>query len=172
MRAWFHRRIPLALPLSAVLLAAGCDLQHTDRALAGPGPPATAAPASPAPPAEVYGCGLPRGQGAGIGCPEEEPHFLDEIVRAIDITRFQHPEWFAGNQVRDGHVGDYVDQTVENLRRMGLCAFNDGEEVAIKNSNDFNDQYDIITSGGGVWTNYTATCRPAWSVIPPAGNNS
>ena len=69
-------------------------------------------------------------------------------------------------------VGRYVDETVDNLRRMGFCALNDGEEVAVKNSNDFSEQYDIISSGGAVIQIYTATCRPAWSAIPPAGNNS
>ena len=29
---------------------------------------------------------------------------------------------------------------------MGLCAAFDGEELQVKNSNDFNDQYDIELS--------------------------
>jgi hypothetical protein len=157
--------------LVAAGLAVGCDLEHSGREPVGAGPPVTTGPA-PGPSAEVYGCGLPRGHGDGVGCPEEEAHFLDDVVRATDITRFQHPEWFEGDHVRDGHVGDYMDQTVENLRRMGFCAFNDGEEVAVKSGNDFSDQYDIITSAGNVWHKYTATCRPAWSAIPPAGNGS
>jgi hypothetical protein len=40
----------------------------------------------------------------------------------------------------------------------------DGEEVAVKNTNDFSDQYDIITSNDFVrWGDgaYAATCEPA-----------
>ena len=48
---------------------------------------------------------------------------------------------------------------------MGYCAFYDGEELAIKNTNDFSEQYDISTSQGYVRQgdgSYRATCWPAW----------
>jgi hypothetical protein len=51
------------------------------------------------------------------------------------------------------------------VARQGLCAHNDGEELAVKANNGFNDQYDVLTSDmyirrqGG---SYRSTCYPAW----------
>jgi hypothetical protein len=48
---------------------------------------------------------------------------------------------------------------------MGYCAFYDGEEMAVKNTNKFNDQYDISTSSGYIRRgdgSYRSTCWPAW----------
>jgi hypothetical protein len=53
----------------------------------------------------------------------------------------------------------------DEVRRLGYCATNDGEELAVKNSNSFNDQYDIINSEGFVRRgagSYRSTCYPAW----------
>jgi hypothetical protein len=53
---------------------------------------------------------------------------------------------------------------VQAIRATGRCAIFDGEEVAVKNTNDFSDQYDIITFNNFVrWGDgaYAATCRPA-----------
>ena len=33
---------------------------------------------------------------------------------------------------------------------MGLCAYYDGEELGVKNSNSFNDQFDILVSSGHI----------------------
>jgi len=154
-------------------LAAGltsCDFQHTSGGAApdSVATPVPVAPATPAAPVVVYGCGLPRGTGLGRDCGREDPQFMDAINGAIDKTIDEHPEIFAGGI----DVGAYVTEVVENLRRARFCALNDGEEIAIKNSNDFSEQYDIISSGGNVLRAYMATCRPAWDAIPPAGDNS
>jgi hypothetical protein len=164
------RRVAPALVLS-ILAAAGpaCDLEHAG----GPGAPVVVVPTpppTPAPPVLVFGCGLPRGSGNGVNCGFENTVFFGPVREAIARTMREHPEWFAGEEVLE--VGRYVDETVDNLRREGLCALNDGEEVAVKNSNDFSEQFDIISSRGAVIQIYTATCRPAWSAIPPAGNDS
>ena len=165
-------RVPLFVTAAALGLAAGgCNLEHTGGSPAqqpmAPNPPATAAP-----PVQVYGCGLPRGTGDGLNCGFEgnDVRFEAQVRTAIQKTMSQHPEWFADEHALE--VGRYVDETVENLRRMGFCAFNDGEEIAIKNSNAFSDQYDIITGQGYILRGYTATCYPAWNAIPPAGDGS
>jgi hypothetical protein len=155
--------------LAAGLTSAGCDLQHTSGAAPEPvATPAPVAPATPTVPTVVYGCGIPRGTGLGRDCPRESPEFMDAMNGAIDKTLDEHPEFFAGGI----NVGAYMDEVVENLRRAGFCALNDGEEIAVKKNNDFSEQYDIISSGGHVLRAYMATCRPAWDAIPPAGDNS
>jgi hypothetical protein len=141
----------------------------------------TPAPAAPTPaptPTPIYGCGLPRGAGNGTGCPREAPTFQAELEIAIDRVIEEHPDWFDLRRpratglypIRD--VPNYVQAVVENLRKQGLCAINDGEEIAVKNSNDFNDQFDIITADAFIRRSYRTTCYPAWHVIPPAGDNS
>lgn len=158
-------------------LAAGCN-----RALptAAPTPAPTPLPTpAPAPtPVVIYGCGLARGSGDGHNCPREAPSFQRELEVAIDKVIAEHPDWFDLNRPRATglypvrNVPAYVDEVVENLRKAGLCAFNDGEEIAVKSSNRFNDQFDIITSDAFIRRSYRTTCYPAWNAIPPAGNNS
>src|SRR6185503_12889803 len=138
-----------------------------------PPPPPAAVPAA-APP-RIFGCGLPRGAGNGRDCGRENPSFQGEIEDAIDKVVADFPEFFDQGSTRGGprnfrvlNVPQYVDEVVYNLRTLGFCAFNDGEEIAIKNSNAFSDQYDIITGQGYILRGYTATCYPAWNAIPPA----
>ena len=61
----------------------------------------------------------------------------------------------------------YVNAVVRNVRVAGYCAYNDGEVVAVKDSNAFNDQFDILTADSFVRRSYRSTCYPAWDAIPP-----
>jgi hypothetical protein len=149
-------RSPAALLLALPLLA-GCEGQPpapTTVVTQPTPPPTTAAPE----PVEVYGCGLPRGTGLGRSCPKAAPQFMDAVNAAIDKTIDEHPELFADLLANSGA---YMDEVVENLRRAGFCALNDGEEIALKNSNDFSEQYDVLSSGGHVLRAYMVTCYPA-----------
>ena len=59
----------------------------------------------------------------------------------------------------------YWNAVTAEVERLGYCATNDGEELAVKNSNSFNDQYDIIQGAGYVRRgagSYRSTCYPAW----------
>lgn len=170
MHSSFRRSILAACALAGGVVLAACNLEHTGGSAVGATPPtAPAPPATPAPPVEIYGCGLPRGTGNGRSCGRESPEFMEAINGAIDKAIDEHPELF-----RDLHQtgGEYMDEVVENLRRAGFCALNDGEEIAIKNNNDFSEQYDILSAGGHVLRAYMVTCRPAWDAIPPAGDGS
>jgi hypothetical protein len=92
------------------------------------------------------------------------------INEAIARTVIEHPEYFDLGRHQGGwsyfvvNPDAYLRQTVQNLRQAGLCSILDGEEVAVKNSNEFSEQYDIYTStgysrwGGGA---YESSCFPA-----------
>jgi hypothetical protein len=124
------------------------------------GPPAPA----PAPPSGGS-CSLPPGNGPGVNCPVEGPSFQSELESAIDQLMFQRPDIFSGGGSSPLVVkhSDYMNGVVANLRARGLCAIVDSDdEIAVKNTNAFNDQYDILLSTGHVRRAYTATCRPAW----------
>jgi hypothetical protein len=132
-------------------------------------PPATPTPVtSPLGPA---GCGLPPGGGSGTGCRRELPAFAFDVNHAIAKAQNEHPEWFDFSQHQGGlsyrvlRRDDYIAEVVTNLKGRGLCALFDGVEVAVKNANDFNEQYNVHTSQGFVrWGAgaYISTCRPAW----------
>ena len=152
-----------------------------------PAPAATPPPAAPAPnnptpnnpapappPAPTGGgsCPLPPGQ-FNENCSMQAQSFLNRVEAAIDEVVATNSQFFNLNRTRGGcgncyQVVDptgYVNRVAQAITRNGVCGFYDGEELAVKNSNSFNDQYDILTSDmfirrqGG---SYRSTCRPAW----------
>ena len=126
---------------------------------------------TPRPPS-AGSCNLGNGNGSGNGCPFEQARFQDVVERAIDNVIRNNPSLFDKSKnrcdqgcpfVRD--TDGYWDAVTDEVRRLGYCATNDGEELAVKNSNSFNDQYDIINSEGFVRRgtgSYRSTCYPAW----------
>lgn len=154
------RRIALLLALGAL----ACGPSH-------PTPAASPAPSpTPEPPVSVRGCGLPP-SGPWQRCPRVLPLFNFEINEAIAQVQNEVPELFDFNDWQGGlsyRVLDrerYHDEVVARLEGMGFCAVWDGAEVGVKNTNDFNEQYQVMTSlgyvrwGGGA---YRSTCFPAW----------
>jgi hypothetical protein len=145
--------------------------QPTPTPAAAPTPAPGAPTPTPAPPSGQT-CGLGRGNGSGSGCPLERARFQEAVERAIDNVIRNNPSLFDKSKdrcvqgcpfVRD--TDGYWDAVTNEIRRLGYCATNDGEELAVKNSNSFNDQYDIINSEGFVRRgagSYRATCYPAW----------
>jgi hypothetical protein len=175
-------RPPILIGLLALATGGGCS-GHP----ATPEPPAPTPTAAPAPtpqpaPAEVYGCGLPRGQGRGWSCPRLNPSFDVEVETAIQKVIEEHPDYFDFRRARGGpwsfrvrNREAYNFDVVENLRKMGFCALDDGKEIAVKNENSFSDQYQIVSSDNFIIRgrpSYRATCIPAWDAIPPAGDDS
>jgi hypothetical protein len=136
-----------------------------------PNPTPEPGPAPPPPSAPSGSCSVGRGSGDGADCPRTSPVFLGDVDRAIDVLVSQRPDLFdtrdqrgaGGYAVRD--EGEYHLGVVAILQSRGLCATFDGEEIAVKRTNDFSEQYDIILSDGHVRRGegmYRATCRPAW----------
>lgn len=140
----------------------GCD----DKA-ASPNSPTAAATPTPAPSASptpsTQSCNLPAVNVDRPPCrPEPPPLFEAQVVRAQDQVRREHPELFdfQGKVISDQSYTGWVATT---LRSYGLCAAavgGAGDEVGVKNTNDFGEQYDIVTGARDTWTNYTVTCRP------------
>jgi len=118
------------------------------------------------------GCGLPPGAGSGESCPRQISNYLPEVERSLDRLVEKRPEIFdlhstqgclSCYQVRD--VQAYVEGMLAEVRSEGACATWDGEELAVKRTNDFNDQYDILTFENFIRRDhgsYRATCYPAW----------
>jgi hypothetical protein len=141
-------------------------------------PPATPAPNNPAPnnpappPAGGGSCALPPGQ-FNENCTMQTQSFLNRVEAAIDEVVRTDPQAFNLNRTRGGcpncyQVVDptrYVNRVAEAITRNGVCGYYDGEELGVKSSNQFNDQYDILTSDNFIRRqegSYRSTCRPAW----------
>ena len=127
--------------------------------------------ATPAPP-KATGCGVGPGPGSGSRCPRQSPSFLSEVESAMDQLAREEPSLFdqrktrgCGNCYLVLNPTRYVSRMAELMAERSLCGHYDGEELAVKQSNAFNDQYDILTSDMFIRRqtgSYRSTCSPAW----------
>ena len=138
-----------------------------------PSNPAPTNPTNPTNPAPSGGsCPLPPGQ-FNDHCTRQTQTFLSRVEAAIDQVIATNPGYFNMSRTRGGCANCYqvVDGTgytnavARAITRNWVCGYYDGEELAVKNSNAFNDQFDILTSDGFIRRqggSYRTTCRPAW----------
>ena len=127
---------------------------------------ATCSPAAFPTPAPVHGvppgCSLPSSLEILCSRVGERPTFLGDVERAIDTLKAQRPELFEGERVLNAAV--FHEGVARLLTANGRCARPDGEEIAVKASNDFSEQYDILLSAGVIRRGegaFRATCYPA-----------
>jgi len=98
----------------------------------------------------------------------EAAQFQNEVDQAIRTLQHERPEIFNGNYIQS--IGSYYVGLIRILDKQGICAGYDGEELAVKTDNTFNEQYDVETSTGQVRfgpVSYRATCYPASFPRPP-----
>ena len=135
-----------------------------------PTPTPTPVP-TPTPIPRGKGCGLPSGGGSGNGCPYVGSAFEGDVTEAIRQVQREHPSLFNFNDGFGGlawRVHDrrrFYELMVAKLDTMGYCSDHDLEELGVKNSNRFNEQFQIVRSGEYVrWGpgSYRSTCYPAW----------
>jgi hypothetical protein len=115
---------------------------------------------------------VPAGTGSGANCPRESPSFLAEVESALDQLVREEPRIFnlnktkgCGNCYQIVDADRYVQRVAQLMSQRGLCGHYDGEELAVKRTNAFNDQYDIFTSDYFIRRqlgSYRSTCYPAW----------
>ena len=145
--------------------------------LGAPAPNPTPTPSSPdptptsAPPPTGGSCKLPPSSTPDAPCSMQSPSFLGPVDKAITLLTEQQPSIFDFNQktcencFRVKNEGAFVSGVIKNLNAAGYCAYYDGEELAVKNSNSFNEQYDILVSSGHIRRgagSYRSTCNPSW----------
>ena len=109
-------------------------------------------------------CGGPESQPGVFGCCREESNssFASLVEQAQETILSTRPDLFNNGRVIEDSA--YTTAVAQELERMGLCATSGGppDEVGVKNSNDFNEQYDVVLgSTQQPWTNHTVTCRPS-----------
>ena len=97
----------------------------------------------------------------GSPCRAETPSFQVQVETAQAEVLRTRPDLFDGPNVRSEDA--YVQEVARVLRTRGLCAAQGRpkDEIAVKTTNEWNDQYDIVLGSGQTWTSYQVTCRPA-----------
>jgi len=161
-----NRVLALAV-LSAACLAA-CNSSDSTPTASNPAPTPTPAPAATP---QAFSCPLAAMPDLHNTCPKLTPELNQYVDKAIAQTVRDHPELFDlsvdlfdGNyKVRDR--SPYIKAVVEALHAQGVCAVEEFEEIAVKTSNAFNEQYNIWISTGGYIRKgpgaYITTCFPA-----------
>jgi hypothetical protein len=165
-------RYLLALVGSALTLGfllAGCGGSTPSKATPAPTPAPTATPAPAASPsAFVCPLGPSSNPDALVNpCPVLNPRLADLVGGAIDYTIGHHPELFNLQDLNGGNprVLDrqkYHEAVAAAIEAQGGCVLIEKEELAVKNTNDFSEQWNIYTSAGFVRRKYVTTCSPAW----------
>ncbi len=159
--------------LATVLTTCGGSESPTTEPPPATQPPATTPPATQPPLPRLGSLSCDRiGEARDVGarCAREVPTFLADVERAIDEVVRDQPGIFnldeqigaGGFRVRSS--GQFLVAMIDKMDKKNLCAHFDGEELQVKDSNAFNDQYHLITSAGHLRrgdSSYRATCYPA-----------
>ena len=136
--------------------------------------PVTPTPATPTPapitsPTPVaFSCPLPPSSLANPNdCYVGKPQLGAQVNSSIDTVIATHPELFNLAETNGGNprVLDrdaYWKAVKTELERQGVCTIIEKEEFAVKNTNAFNEQWNLLTSSGFVRRRYVTTCAPAW----------
>ena len=164
----YGRAVLIAVPF----LIAGCNESTPP---SNPDPVATPVPAATPPPA-------PNNPGATVGCnagpgtfnencTRQSPTFLGDVNAAIDRVIARRPDLFNLHDARGTggflvlNPDEYHREVMTELRQAGFCAVKDANEIGVKQTNNFNDQFHIMISSGHIRrgeASYRTTCNPAW----------
>jgi hypothetical protein len=146
-------------------VACGSD-SPTPTAVATPAPVATPTPAPAATP-QAFTCHLPAMVDLHNHCPKLDSQLLSYVNKAVDTVQQKRPELFDFTDVRGESVRvldhqKYQTAVVAAINAQGgVCAADNNEEIQVKVSNDFNEQFNIWTSAGYTRRSYITTCFPA-----------
>ena len=140
-------RLAFGSVLTLALALAACGGKRDGGSPTVPPVAASPMPAAPAvePPLSASCERLPLGS-ADYKCRDEAANFHAEVVDAIATLQAEHPEYFKGNIVVNEAA--YYVGLIRLLDRKNLCATFDGEELAVKSTNEYSDQYKVLTSCG------------------------
>jgi hypothetical protein len=153
--------------LLCLTILAACGGSETPTAAPTPAPtPTPQAVATP----RAFSCPLAKMPDLHNTCPKLVPKLDVVVENAIQRVIREQPQLFNFNDDRGG--GSYLvldrdkyhQAVVSAIHDQGVCAIVEKEEIAVKNTNDFNEQYNIWISDGHLRHGpraYITTCFPA-----------
>ena len=133
--------------------------------------PSPTASATPAATSCRYGMGT-----VDADCLRQTPAFLGDVDAAINLLGQQHPELFNFNDTsgegawRVLDADRYYAGVIANLQARDFCAGFDLQNLQVKSSNAFSEDYDILLSSGFIRrgaSSYRQTCTPANFPLDP-----
>jgi hypothetical protein len=145
-----------ALVLPASFVACGSDEEI----------PTAAATPSPTP--AGYSCPLPPGSNPTLNCGKGTPRLSEAVNVSIDTLMSRFPGIFNLNDVNGGNPKvvnpvRYYEELVNELgNTWGVCTKVQAEEISIKHTNNYSEDWIVLTSGNYVRRRYQGTCTPAW----------
>jgi hypothetical protein len=163
----FEETLPLG-PLALGLLLTGCGGSKSSQTPVAPilPTPTPVASATPEPPLSASCARLPDGVTKYV-CRDGNPQFLSDVADAIATLQSEQPAIFDPNDRNSvTNVGAYYVGLIRVLDRQNICAGFDGEELEVKTSNAFNEQYKVLTSRSLVAKKYIGACYPSWFPLP------
>jgi hypothetical protein len=127
-----------------------------------PAPTPTAVPTP-----RAFSCPLPSLPDHQQPCPRLQPQFSEQVLTSIDEVVNTRPELFDFNdhlgpgfwKVRDRMA--YLEAVTRAINQRGLCTTISPEEIGVKNTNAFNEQWNVITGRDYIRRAYITTCIPA-----------
>jgi hypothetical protein len=168
------RRLMGLLALAAAAACSGSSPTQPPPINVVPSASPSASPSpSPSPTATPPGAGATCALGKGdidARCARTSARLLPDVEAAIDRVVRAQPHLFnvqeeisAGSyRVLDAHT--YLEAVVRELSAAGFCAALLGDQLQVKNSQDFSEEFDIITSSGFIRRgagSYVKFCSPA-----------
>lgn len=171
MKAGWRLAVGIALgaPLALGMACGGGSPSSNTTSSPPPTPSTTLAPAPAPTPAPGASCPI----GLGVpnpSCSKDSPSFLVDVEAAMDRLIKEEPEIFDLNEDRGGgsyrvlSLGRYLVGLIRNLEAKGYCAEWNAEELLVKNTNAFDDAYDVITGDLFIRRGssaYRGSCYPA-----------
>ena len=153
--------------------------------------PVTTLASAPSAPATSSSCPLGPGS-VTVSCSPGSARLSRNVETAIDLLIREKPNLVDLTSQKPPHTDQYrvldeeafLDTVVDNLRRQGLCAERDGDDldsmrIVAKMANDSSETFDILDNGfmRRRQAAYVMTCTPAAfpiertsTDVPPAGS--
>jgi hypothetical protein len=135
-----------------------------------PTPAPNPTPTPTPPPPTSSSCTLPPSNPASPRCTDESPILLGAVENALTLVTQQSPALFDFDNkkcencyyVKDAE--GYIAAVGKQLARQGICMLGDAEEIGVKKTNDYSEQYDVLLASGHMRRapgSYRGVCRPA-----------
>jgi hypothetical protein len=165
--------------LAAALASCGGDGKDSTTNPPVTNPPATTPTTTLAPqvlfdPLPGFSSCSKLGPGKDGNCRRDSPTFQADVDAVLDELISTKSNLFenSGSGLKVRSTGQFYVAFIQALDKRGLCAAFDGEEVGIKNNDNFNDQYHMVTSDLILRrgeSSYRTTCFPASFPGPERG---
>jgi len=132
-----------------------------------PAPPPTPTP-SPTPPPSASSC-APAPAPGNENCPRlDRSDYLGMVESATDDVIRANPSWFRDDGPYKMKLlveeGMFTQALIQRIRQRGACAGLYAEEVSVRRSREYSENFDRLTASYYLWRgegSYRSTCVPA-----------